>query len=439
MSTPLASTAARPPGIRLYATLVVALAAFLASMVVLRVPFRGYLIEARLTGRLGDGLDPRAVESWLKAAAPGVHVRVQTAASGHCDVTMQQIAPRAGEAQITVDRVARQFAEHYVAERREAARQARLASLQAELQTARGTEDAIRARLDELRQEQAVAATSISPDVLPAPTPPAETLIAPQPSTSPIAGDVRQTSLRERIEQLRAELAGLLGHCTEAHPKVITLRAQIAGLEGELAAQASAVASDKPAHKQAAHRVPGGASYLTALHDSSPIESTQANLAAATRARQWAERQLQAEVAALASAPGYPWSVEPARVLARVGGTPRTLTLVGAALITLLAATVMFFASAVLVPRLMIQSTDDLTGALALPLVARMQVAGRPRRTRRVLAPWLVQATVHAAEILLAAMFLALAFTMLSDRWLAGQIIADPFGVLSEVAGRVLG
>ena len=35
-------------------------------------------------------------------------------------------------------------------------------------------------------------------------------------------------------------------------------------------------------------------------------------------------------------------------------------------------------------------------------------------------------------------MFLALAFTMLSDRWLAGQVMADPFGVLSEVAGRLL-
>jgi hypothetical protein len=163
-----------------------------------------------------------------------------------------------------------------------------------------------------------------------------------------------------------------------------------------------------------------------------------ANLAAATRARQWAERQLQTEVQTLASAPGYPWAVESARVLARVGGTPRVLTLAGASLIALVAAGVMFFASAALLPRLVIQTADELAQTLALPVVGTLPVAGQPKRPRRFLAPWLVQATVHSAEIMLAAMFLALAFTMLSDRWLAGQILGDPFGVLSEVAGRLL-
>jgi hypothetical protein len=104
----------------------------------------------------------------------------------------------------------------------------------------------------------------------------------------------------------------------------------------------------------------------------------------------------------------------------------------------LVAATLMYFASAALIPKLVIQTTQELSAILSLPLAGAMQVGGRRRLVRPNLAPWVVQTGVHAAEILLAAMFPALAFTMLSDRWLAGQILADPFGVLSEVAGRLL-
>ncbi len=433
MSPPLATSAQRPAGVRAYATLVVALAAFLASMVVLRVPFRGYLIEGRISGRLGDGLDLAAVQAWLKSAAPGVHVRVDATASGRCDVVLQQVAPRASDAQIAIDRVTRQFAEQFVAQRREASRQARLARLQAEVQTARDTEDAIRARLDQLRPQQWVHAPGASAETLPAPA--AEPFLpgpqspAPQTPAPLAAGDMRLAALRERLEALRVELADLLGNFTEEHPRVITLRSQIDGLERELAAPDSGIAGggrDKHASYE--------------IHSSRPesLLDAQANLAAATRARQWAERQLQAEVERLASAAGYPWSVESARVLARVGGTPRTLTLAAAALITFVAALVMYFASAALLPRLVIQTADEMAELLAMPLVGTTQVRGRPKPARGRLAPWTVRLALRGAEIMLAAMFLALAFTMLSDRWLAGQIIGDPFGVLSEVAGRLL-
>jgi hypothetical protein len=442
MSPPLTTLAppAQSAPTRGYATLVVALAAFLASMVVLRVPFRGYLIEARLSGRLGDGLDQPAVEAWLKTAAPGVQVRVDAEASGRCDVILQQVAPRAGEAQIAIDRVTRQFAEQYVAQRHEATRQVRLARLQAELQTARDTEDALRTRLDELREQQLVQVPSaMSAETLPPPA------AEPAPPAPLATNDPRLKGLRERLESLKVELAGLLGNFTEEHPKIITLRSQIAGLERELDSPESGVASGKPVEKHASRYTPARTIGLTASSYESQsaapggAQDALANLAAATRARQWAERQLQAEVETLAASAGFPWSVESSRVLARVGGTPRTLTLVGAGLITFVAATFMVFASAALIPRLVIQTTDELAGILSLPLAGTMPVAGRRQIYRSSLAPRVVQIAVHAAEILLAAMFLALAFTMLSDRWLAGQILADPFGVLSEVAGRVLG
>ena len=53
-------------------------------MVALRVPFRGYLIEGRLSGRLAEGQSASEVEAWLQTAAPGVHARVKEDPSGGC-------------------------------------------------------------------------------------------------------------------------------------------------------------------------------------------------------------------------------------------------------------------------------------------------------------------------------------------------------------------
>src|SRR5688572_29093685 len=67
--SPLRSTpapAARPWAQRGYATLVVALAAFLAAMVMLRVPFRGYLVEGRVSGCLDASLTEADLRQFLK-------------------------------------------------------------------------------------------------------------------------------------------------------------------------------------------------------------------------------------------------------------------------------------------------------------------------------------------------------------------------------------
>ena len=419
--------------IRGYATLVVALAAFLASMVALRVPFRGYLVEARLAGRLGDGLDRPTIEKWLKSAARGVSVRVEADAGGRCDVVLQQIAPRAGDAQLAMDRVTRQFAEQFVVQRREASRQIKLARLQAELQTARDTEDSLRNRLEEIRnrQEPQTASLPSGPEL----ASPTARAITPTPAATSerVANAAR---LRERLEALQVELAGLLGNFTEAHPKVITLRSQIAGLESELLDKNPAARNEAPSAEAVIRRSSHGTSIPA---ESTSQQTAEANLAAATRARQWAERQLQTEVETLASTPGFPWAVESARVLARVGGTPRALTLIAAGIITLIAAGLMLWASAALVPRLLIHTADELTALLDLPLAGRAPALGQRRKRGPRIAPATIQAALHGAEVVLGAMFLALAFTMVSDRWLAGQVLVDPFGVLSEVAGRLLG
>src|SRR5687768_4276341 len=89
--------APRPWPLRGYATLVVGLAAFLAAMVVLRVPFRGYLVEARVTGCLDEAVTESAVRQFLKDAAAGMHVRLDVQPSGRTEVVLQQLAPRAGD------------------------------------------------------------------------------------------------------------------------------------------------------------------------------------------------------------------------------------------------------------------------------------------------------------------------------------------------------
>ncbi|MCU0880583.1 MAG: hypothetical protein MUF06_22670 [Pirellulaceae bacterium] len=437
----------RPPAVRGYATLVVALATFLAAMVVLRVPFRGYLIEGRLSGRLAEGQTAGEVQAWLQTAAPGVHARVTEHASGGCDIVLQELTLRATDAQRSMNRVARQFAEQYVVQRQEAARQRTLSRLQAELAAARDTEDLLRGKVDTLRREAELAA--LAPPAAPAVAPAPEVQLAPaSPPESPLAsGDAaseRLAPLRERLETLRAELAKLLGTFTEQHPQVLTLRAQIAGLEQELFGNIGTNAQPVANVVQEAQAQAGAYGYL-AGPPYSALDAAEADLSAATRARQWAERQLQSEVQRLSSSVGLPWSIEPAQIVTRVGGTPRGLTLIGAGLIALVAGGLMFALSRALVPRLVIETMDEIASLLALPLIGQTAITTPHQKSRywrtitAASGPWTARLIVRGAEIVLAGMMLALVFTVISDRWLASQVLVDPFGVLSEVAGRLLG
>lgn len=450
MSPPLATTAAssaatgtssgRPWLQRGYATLAVALAVFLASMVVLRVPFRGYLVEGRVAGCLDESITAADVRQFLKEAAGGIHSRVDTQPSGRCEVVLQQLAPRAGDSQALLNRIARQLTEQFVAQKREAERQSRLAQFQAELRTAREAEDAHRLRVEQLRQQQ-LAEASRQPEPQSIYSQPPVEIAAPSRSET---SDAR-SRLVEQLESLKNELLRLLATKTEEHPEVITLRSQIARLESELAPPA-AEAALPPLEKHAVSPSNHDVTYQVATHATADnldteLDAAAADLLAATRARQWAERQLQAEVESLASIARIPWSVESAQIIARVGGTPRVLTLLGAGLITFIAGLAMYRGSRVLVPPVAIQSVEELTALLDLPLAGHMLVPTN-RRTRRPahrIAPIVVHVALRAAELFLVVMVAALFFTMVSDRSLAPQVIVDPFGVLSEVAGRILG
>ncbi|MEX2175812.1 MAG: hypothetical protein WD872_15720, partial [Pirellulaceae bacterium] len=224
----LSSAPPRPVAQRGYATLVVALAAFLVAMAVLRIPFRGYLVESRVAGRLGDEFAPADARQWLTEAACDMQVRLDTYPGGRCEILIQQLAPRAAEAQLAIDRVAQRFVDQFVVERREGARQARLARLQAELQTARDAEDALRSRVEQLRQKQLAAIPRGMP---PAQSPAAVPAFQPP---QPIVETEQHVEQRvERLESLRIELSRLLASFTDQHPQVITLRAQIVQIQSD--------------------------------------------------------------------------------------------------------------------------------------------------------------------------------------------------------------
>jgi hypothetical protein len=418
---------ARPPIRRGYATLTVALAAFLAAMVVLRVPFRGYLVEGRVAGCLDAAVSEADLRKFVQDSASGASTRIEVQKSGCCEVVFQQLALQAGDTQAAIDRAARRVAEQFVAQRREAARQVRLARYQAELRTARDAEDAQRLRLDQLRQQQLAEAGRQGPSAAQA--------------TGAASSAVRMDLLAQ-LQVLQSELMKKLATMTDEHPDVIRLRAQIAGIERQL----SGLESDL-AQRQAQRAADGTYWIATATADSEladQLDAAAADLMAATRARQWAERQLQSQVQALGASAATAWSIEPARITARVGGTPRMLTLLGASLVTLLSAALMYRASGTLLVPPPIRTADELVDLLALPLVghtpASVSRAGRRWQQRawsraRQLA---VRMVLHTAELVLVAMVAALVFTMLADRALTSQVLGDPFGVLSEVADRVL-
>lgn len=437
MSSSLATAAPpRPPVQRGYATLAVALAAFLVAMVVLRVPFRGYLVEGRVIGCLDAAVSEEELRQFLGESAGGLGTRIDVRPSGCCEVVFQQLALQAGDAQAAVDRASRRVAEQFVAQRREADRQVRLARYQAQLRTARDAEDALQLRLDQLRQQQLAEAGRQS---LSAPD-------ATEPDTS-----AARTLLLAQLQSLQGELWKKLATMTDEHPDVVRLRAQIAGIERQLSSLDMDVAERRQRQMASgpANRRPAGTYWVATSQEAgelaSELDAAAADLLAATRARQWAERQLESQTQALASVASVPWTIEPASIRARVGGTPRMLTLLGASLVTLLSAGLMYRASGTLLTPPPIRTTDELVASLALPLVghtpapvSRLGRRWQRRAWMQAAGPLAVRIVLHAAEAVLVVMVAALVFTMISDRSLAPQVLGDPLGVLSEVADRLL-
>jgi hypothetical protein len=446
---------------RAYKGLVVGLAVFILVLVILREPFRGYLAEVRISGPGTEGLDLDEASGWLREVDP--HSAVVAVPAGEvsprCQIRVTHLANRPAAAMKRLDELAARWLCQYLPDRLQAFRRTALADLRTAVSTAREREDAARQQVEERRARQ--LADMLQPVVeehsreLPAEGP--SVILAPPVVEKPTAPSPLQT----RLETLRLELSRLLASFTEEHPQVVTIRSQIAELERQLEAEErhlppvstgpelipgpalipQAVSNERAAETASEHFVSTrslksstpekpGADFTTALKE----------LNDASRARQQAEHRLSDRMQELGGGPtAADWTVEPAHVVTRLGGTPRFVTLAFAGLLATLTTAFTFRASSVLVAAPRIKTTAELATLLELPVVGNATAA----RTSTVpiendgRSTLYLRLITHAGELVLVLAVLACLLSIALEPSLAAQVIADPLGTLSEVIGRI--
>jgi len=465
--TPLAPHAfcALPLVRRAYIALVAGVAAFIVTLIALREPFRGYLAEVHIAGPPTPGLDLADATRWLKqtdsriaaVATPAGEISPRTL------IRMTYVAPLPSPATARLDDLAARWLYQYLPDRLQSYRRAALAELRAAASASHQREDAANERVELLRQQQIAELLARSgqpaPEAVAAQAPP----LAPAPL--PAAALDRSKALAQ-LEDLRAEFARLLASQTEEHPQVVTLRSQIAALERQLGIAPTEQPANAPSGSEsltppdASHSqndppsdpdsrfvsttaiqpettIPADAGELTAA-----LKAALEELSAAGRQCQATEQQLNERMQELSSRnSAAEWSTRPATVVTRLGGTPRRLVLAIGGLLASVAGVFMFRASAAAVAPSRIESTGELASVLELPVVADVLSLRRAASTRRRrwLSPPRVWAIVRLAEVVIAIAVAACILSIAVEPSLSSQVVADPFGTLSEVIGRFRG
>jgi hypothetical protein len=162
-------------------------------------------------------------------------------------------------------------------------------------------------------------------------------------------------------------------------------------------------------------------------------------LAAASRERQDAEHRLSDRMQELSNqGTASQWSAAPAHVVTRMGGTPRTHTILFAALLATALGSVIFRAAEGDGCVVKIDTTGVLASSLELPVIGNLLAlrdAARQMR-QRILTPRRLHYLVVASEVVVGLAVLACLGAIFCEPALARQVVADPFGTLSEVVGR---
>lgn len=481
---------------RCYQALVAALAVFILTLVVWREPFRGYLAEVHLSGPQAEGIDLADAVNWIRQADKRV-AAVATAAgeiSTRPQIRATYLAPGVRAASEHLDGLAERFLFQYLPDRLQNYRHTTLTELRNAAQAAREKEDAARWALESLRQKQLAQVLKTAGEAVVAKavavsgngTETSKAAVAEDahavvggvvnlgargvedfrvtngtrspnsPSGSQAVADLSEsrTKALEKLHLLRLQLAGLLANCTDQHPDVITLRSQIASIERELGIGMESREVSKPVQ---VYKLVSGESIqsnTSALADSKPLavasntstpihdESAEIlrELAQASRERQLAERRLSERMQELTNQPAAAqWSAAPAHLVTRIGGTPRTHTLFLAFLLAGVAGVVIFRAGENDGCVAKIDSAGLLASTLELPVVGNLlSLRTAARQIRR---KWLNTARLHwisyGSEVVICLAVVACLGSIAYEPSLARQVLADPFGTLSEVLGRV--
>jgi hypothetical protein len=461
MSTPRATFdpvafCARPLVRRVYLALTAALAVFIATLTFLREPFRGYLAEVQIVGPVTRGLDLSDAARWLKHTEPAAVVLTGSATGPRprSRVRMTYLAARPAAARLRLDDLTTRWLYQYLPEQLQAIRRESLAETRTAVSAARDREDTARTRVEVLRQQQ-LARYFQQPSFPPlAATEPAPALS--QPATMPSAAE--SSELRVQLDKLRLELARVLASFTDEHPQVITLRKQISGLQQQLGTAPGGVQPPAgpelmppPAAVRPVSRATSATHYTSAAGEvanesadekqdlTQAISAALLELSQATRQRQTAEHKSSERMQELSNEPtAADWSAEPAQIVTRLGGTPRSVTLALGGMLAAAMGAVMFRASAAAVMPPKIESARELAAILEIPVIGN---AGRLRNAaarirQRLFQPAYVRLAGHLAEVVIGLAAAACIISIVIEPTLAGQVIADPFGTLSEVIGR---
>jgi hypothetical protein len=455
---------------RLHQALAVGLAVFMLTLVVLREPFHGYLGEVHISGPATAGLDLNEAVQWLKKVEPHLAVVATPAGeiSAKAEVRATYVGPHPRPALLHLDDLADRWLYQYLPDRLQAYRHGVLNKLRAAVAQARQREDEAHGRLEELRQQQLAELASgkavgdIRPAVDSNPRSVTSVQSAPQ-ATFAVAEP--SSKLRERLETLKVQLSHLTGSHTEEHPEIVTLKSQIAAIERELAMAATpsnssgsppiggrqTISSAPQAVRQTSGEATANQVHLAASAKelepamAAGIASAISDLAQASRDRQAAEQHLTERMQELTNGPtAAQWSAAPAHVVTRLGGTPRSLTLALACVLACVASIAMFRVTAVELAKPRIESADDLANAVALPVVGNLQgnreLGAGNRGTAPVGRKWItprrLQIATTVAEGFVAVAAGACLISVAIDPSLAREVLADPFGTLSEVIGR---
>src|SRR5262245_2029170 len=110
---------ARPLVRRVYLALTAALATFIATLAILREPFRGYLAEVRMVGPTAQGLNLDDAARWLKHTEPTAVVLTgaNPGRSGRSQIRMTYLASRPNTARLRLDDLATRWLYQYLPER----------------------------------------------------------------------------------------------------------------------------------------------------------------------------------------------------------------------------------------------------------------------------------------------------------------------------------
>jgi hypothetical protein len=449
---------------RAYQALVVALAVFLATLVVLHEPFRGYLAEAHIAGPAIEGLDLDEAVAWLKHADSKAAVIATPAGeiSPKSQIRVTYVARLPRPAIKRVDDLAERWLYQYLPDRLQAYRRASLAALRSAATAAHEREDAARNRIELLRQRQ-LAATPREPESYIATHSPQQHPAVIVTTATPAEERVKP---REKLEALRLELTRLAASFTDAHPQMITLRQQIAGLErqlglapGELPAPSAAgpelippSSETRPSGQKSTGGQAKNASHFVIVAGG-PIDETQADpsrfsaaiesamndLARASRDRQLADHRLNDRMHELSNQPtAAQWSLGQAAIVTRLGGTPRSSVLALGALLASVAGVIMFRAASATMSATKIQTPAVLASTLELPVIANVSSlrGAMVRLSGRAVTSSVVRGVLFASEAVVVIAVAACLLAIALEPSLARQVVADPFGALSEVMGR---